>query len=53
MISQSNERESRAAGGRHRGDGLALLKHREEQVFLVVTLLIGALVGVTSWRSSL
>jgi len=46
MISEANEQTSTGRWWTPSQRWAALVKHREEQVFLVVTLLIGALVGM-------
>ena len=46
MISETNEQTSAGRWWTPSQRWAALVKHREEQVFLVVTLLIGALVGM-------
>src|SRR5438445_9587872 len=46
MISEANEQTSAGRWWTPSQRWAALVKHREEQVFLVVTLLIGALVGM-------
>jgi chloride channel protein, CIC family len=46
MISETNEQTSAGRWWTPSQRWAALLKHREEQVFLLVTLLIGALVGM-------
>src|ERR1700747_807959 len=46
MISEANEQTSAGRWWTPSQRWAALVKHREEQVFLVLTLLIGALVGL-------
>src|ERR1700720_2977265 len=47
MISEETERANTGRWWTPSQRWAALVKHREEQVFLLVTLLIGALVGLT------